>query len=423
VADSRAAAAKLRRAFVTSEGIDLRLQLGSASERAMAFILDGLIIMGAMIGMTIAAIFIAASVGLAAFQLTAILWLLGFFVLRNGYFIAFELGMRAATPGKRMMKLRVVARDGGRLTGEAVIARNLMRELEFFLPFSFLFYAGGDGWMDFWARIAAGVVVLVFLCFPLFNRDRLRVGDLVAGTWVVRVPRHELGRSVGERAAEPRYVFTDAQLAAFALRNGYFIAFELGMRAATPGKRAMKLRVVARDGGRLTGEAVIARNLMRELEFFLPLSFLFAPGGEGWLDIAAKLASVVVVFIFLCFPLFNRDRLRVGDLIAGTWVVHVPRRELGRSVGERAAEPRYVFTDQQLAAYGEFELQKLEEVLRREDELSVIVVARAIRTRIGWTGSEADDYGFLQAYYTALCQRLERGMLFGKRRADKYQKA
>ncbi|MES2442307.1 MAG: RDD family protein [Pseudomonadota bacterium] len=211
------------------------------------------------------------------------------------------------------------------------------------------------------------------------------------------------------------------QLGAFALRNGYFIAFELGTRAATPGKRAMKLRVVARDGGRLTGEAVIARNLMRELEFFLPITFLFSAADEGWLGLAAWAAAAAVVLVFLLFPLFNRDRLRVGDLVAGTWVVRVPRHQLGRTVGAQAREAHYVFTDAQLGAYGEFELQKLEEVLRREDELSLIVVARTIRGRIGWTGGSDDDYAFLQAYYTALCQRLERGMLFGKRRADKHQ--
>src|SRR3546814_5288321 len=42
----------------------------------------------------------------------AILWLLGFFVLRNGWFTLFEMGGRGATPGKRLMGLRVVARDG-----------------------------------------------------------------------------------------------------------------------------------------------------------------------------------------------------------------------------------------------------------------------------------------------------------------------
>jgi hypothetical protein len=54
--------------------------------------------------------------------------------------------------------------------------------------------------------------------------------------------------------------------------------------------------------------------------------------------------------------------------------------------------------------------------------LSLIVVAQAIQRRIGWTGG-GDEMEFLQAYYAALCQRLERNMLFGKRRANKYEQA
>lgn len=211
-------------------------------------------------------------------------------------------------------------------------------------------------------------------------------------------------------------------LVAFFLRNGYFIAFELGTRAATLGKRAMKLRVVARDGGRLTGEAVVARNMMRELELYLPLSFLFSANAQGLADTAMWLAGIAWVGVFAFFPFFNRDRLRVGDLVAGTWVVRLPRRRLGRSVVEPRAAPRFTFTEAQLNAYGEFELQKLEEVLRREEDLSVIVVARTIRTRIGWTGAEGNDLEFLKAYYAALCERLERNMLFGKRRRDKHEK-
>ncbi len=46
-------------------------------------------------------------------------------LLRTFWFIGFELGARAATPGKRLMGIRVVARDGGRLTADAVVARNL----------------------------------------------------------------------------------------------------------------------------------------------------------------------------------------------------------------------------------------------------------------------------------------------------------
>lgn len=207
----------------------------------------------------------------------------------------------------------------------------------------------------------------------------------------------------------------------FLLRNFYFAAFELGTRSATIGKRVMKLRVVARDGRRLSGHAVIARNAMRELELFLPLSFLAYESSQGLADLALAAVGLLWTGCFALFPLFNRDHMRVGDLIAGTWVVRLPRRGLGISVVGEQVLDRYVFSDRQLAAYGEFELQKLEEVLRRQDELAMIVVARTISARIGWTGAEGDELAFLRAYYAALCTRLERGMLFGKRRRDKYE--
>ena len=76
------------------------------------------------------------------------IWLLGFFLLRNGYFILMEMGPRAATFGKRASGLRVVARSGERLTADRVIARNLMREIEFYLPSSFLFYDAAEGAAD-----------------------------------------------------------------------------------------------------------------------------------------------------------------------------------------------------------------------------------------------------------------------------------
>jgi len=207
----------------------------------------------------------------------------------------------------------------------------------------------------------------------------------------------------------------------FVFRNGYFALFELGSRGATPGKRLTKLRVISRDGSRLRGHQVVARNAMRELELFLPTMFLLSQSA----DFLTGLFGLLWTGIFALFPFFNRDRLRVGDMIAGTWVVRLPRRELGDSVAMRAApeQARYTFSDAQLSVYGEFELQKLEEVLRRSDEYSMIVVARTIRERLGMPPTDSgDDHAFLEAYYTALCQRLERGMLFGKRKKDKYQR-
>jgi len=213
----------------------------------------------------------------------------------------------------------------------------------------------------------------------------------------------------------------------FLLRNGWFTLFEMGARGATPGKRIVGLRVVARDGARLTGGAVIARNAMREIEIFLPLSYFFASLGAMFTggDILLPLLALAWSMIFLFFPLFNRDRLRVGDLLAGTWVVHRARAKLGHDLAASAAEstrPRRVFSDAQLELYGIYELQTLEEVLRGGQNDAIVTVAAAIRRKANLP-DDGDDYGFLSDYYAALCARLERGMMVGLRREDKYSKA
>ncbi|TIU19658.1 MAG: RDD family protein, partial [Mesorhizobium sp.] len=75
----------------------------------------------------------------------------------------------------------------------------------------------------------------------------------------------------------------------------------------------------------LTLDQVIARNLMREIEVFLPLSILAARGGAGVADTLSTIFGLVWALLFSLFPLFNRDRLRIGDLLAGTWVVEAPK--------------------------------------------------------------------------------------------------
>lgn len=206
---------------------------------------------------------------------------------------------------------------------------------------------------------------------------------------------------------------------AFVLRNGWFMLFEMGGRGATPGKRLTGLRVVARDGGRLTGGAVIARNAMREIELFLPLSFLGMQASQGAADGFLTLFALCWSGIFLFFPLFNRDRLRIGDLLAGTWVVQNVRAKLGDDlVAARAQQPRRTFSDAALDLYGIYELQTLEDVLRKGREESIATVAATIRRKAG-IPDDYDDVGFLSDYYAALCARLERGMLVGRRREDK----
>lgn len=209
-------------------------------------------------------------------------------------------------------------------------------------------------------------------------------------------------------------------LGAFVLRTFWFIGFELGSRAATPGKRMMGIRVVARDGGRLTADAVVARNLIRELEVFLPLMMLGVTVAEDTASAWTILAGVVWSGTLSLFLLFNRDRMRMGDLIAGTWVVMAQRAKLDSDIAvERVEGAAIQFSEAELAVYGIFELQELERVLRARDPRVMRDVADTIRGKIGRPVAEEDDV-FLLSYYRQLKARLERGLLFGKRREDKY---
>jgi uncharacterized RDD family membrane protein YckC len=209
-------------------------------------------------------------------------------------------------------------------------------------------------------------------------------------------------------------------LLVFFSRYGYFLIFELGPRGATPGKRALGIRVAARGGGRLTAEAVIARNLMRDVEVFIPAIFLISGIGSdmgvtGW-------AAAVWLGVFVLFPFFNKDNLRAGDLVAGTWVVEAERRKLPEAMSVQGGRPAqsYRFGEAELSVYGEHELQVLESVLRQNNPQAQRQVLEAICRKIGWQAGEGDDRAFLEAFYAALRARLEGDMRFGKRKKDKF---
>ena len=212
-------------------------------------------------------------------------------------------------------------------------------------------------------------------------------------------------------------------LCMFLMINFWFMIFELGPRAATPGKRIVGTRVVARDGGQLTVPSVVARNFVRPLEIGLPLTFMMpGSGGDG-----ASAATVVFGIMWTLglgfFLLFNKDRMRLGDMIAGTWVVMAPKHRLSTdlattSTTHPAGEP--LFTAKELSVYGVFELQELERVLREGDGKTLIVVADTIRQKLGRTLQE-EDRVFLTAFYRQLKDKQERDLLFGRRRENKYE--
>lgn len=82
----------------------------------------------------------------------------------------------------------------------------------------------------------------------------------------------------------------------------YPVIFELGRTGATPGKRAMGLKVVMDNGLPITPAASLTRNLLRVADF-MPAAF-----GFGILSI-----------------LLRKDSKRLGDIAAATLVVHERR--------------------------------------------------------------------------------------------------
>jgi len=206
-------------------------------------------------------------------------------------------------------------------------------------------------------------------------------------------------------------------LVVFLSRFGYFLWFELGPRGATLGKRILGIRVASRDGGRLTAEAVIARNLMRDVEVFVPLFLLL--GGASAMGVAGW-AAAVWLGVFVLFPCFNRDALRAGDLVAGTWVVEAERRKLMPAMSLTPVAAGYRFGEAELSVYGERELQVLEEVLRQASPEAQRKVVETICRKIGWEAGTGDEREFLEAFYAALRARLERNMRFGRRKKDKF---
>jgi uncharacterized RDD family membrane protein YckC len=91
-------------------------------------------------------------------------------------------------------------------------------------------------------------------------------------------------------------------LVAFAFFWGYYIFFEILWNGQTPGKRWVGLRVIRLDGTPVTAAEVVIRNLVRVIDL-LPTAY-----------------GVGVISMFL-----NHNSRRLGDLAAGTIVVHDAR--------------------------------------------------------------------------------------------------
>ena len=222
----------------------------------------------------------------------------------------------------------------------------------------------------------------------------------------------------------------------FAIRVPYYLAAELVWNGQTLGKRLTRLRVISSDGRGLSTHSVAVRNLMKEAEVFMPGTFLLA---SEQLDVWTNVVTLIWIGILIAVPLFNKKRQRLGDIIAGTYVIHQPDAVLMPDLAQAAKrdqpEERFAFLPHQLDHYGRYELQTLEKVLhvnrrqltreeytRHYENLHAIV--RNICRKITYEEKVADGDAaeFLNAFYVAQRRYLEQRKLFGDAREDKFHK-
>jgi uncharacterized RDD family membrane protein YckC len=218
-------------------------------------------------------------------------------------------------------------------------------------------------------------------------------------------------------------------LGSFLLVNFYFTFLEIRWHGRTVGKRWLRLRVIDAAGAPLKADAIIARNLMRDVEWILPVVVLLQPqilwpGAPAY----AAFAGAGWLFVVLLLPAFNREHRRAGDLVGGTLVVRQPRAPL---LVDLAAQPphardpaaRFAFTDRQLSIYGITELQVLENLLRapRPAAGAISLVCAKITARIGWHGEVPRNQHlvFLREFYRAQRSHLEHRLLLGRRKLSK----
>jgi uncharacterized RDD family membrane protein YckC len=136
----------------------------------------------------------------------------------------------------------------------------------------------------------------------------------------------------------------------FALEWFYPVIFELSRWGATPGKRALSLRVVMDNGLPITPAASLTRNLLRVADF---LPFLYAFGAVSML--------------------LRRDSKRLGDLAAATLVVYQPKPAARIPIGEIAPlAPAIALTPRDQAALIALAARATRLTVARVDELAAL---------------------------------------------------
>jgi uncharacterized RDD family membrane protein YckC len=150
----------------TPELVSIEFPLAGIGSRFIGILVDSLILGATLILLVFLAAFILPALGY--FGSKSASWGIGIFLLILfllfwGYFALFEAFNNGRTPGKRVAKIRVIHQSGRGVNFAEALARNLVRIIDY-LPG---FYGVG--------------IAAMFM-----SRQSQRLGDMVAGTLVVR---------------------------------------------------------------------------------------------------------------------------------------------------------------------------------------------------------------------------------------------
>jgi len=152
-----------------AEGVEIHLRVAGPYVRVLAYLLDFLIRVGICIVAWLLLMLIGAIIGYTVAQGLSMLLM---FFLMFFYYIVFEAGKRGASPGKRVMGLRVVDTSGAPISYGQAFIRNMLRFAD-----GMPFFSYGFGLMT-----------------ALSTKRFQRLGDLLANTVVVydRVPKMQV---------------------------------------------------------------------------------------------------------------------------------------------------------------------------------------------------------------------------------------
>lgn len=214
-----------------AEGVEVRLRIAGPFPRMVAYALDMAFIVSGVIALSflISLIGLALGGGVADGIQAIILFAIGWF-----YHIFFECGKRGATPGKRIMGLRVVQPSGAPIRVGQGVVRNFLRFVDSLPPFTYGF----------------GLVSC------LMTKRFQRLGDLAAGTVVI----YERAHREPQGTLPPPVVACGPKLLLAREEQSAVVAFR--ERAATWSEaRRTELADIAEPLTNATGAAGVARLL------------------------------------------------------------------------------------------------------------------------------------------------------------------